>query len=146
MILQSTLAVEAVSFGVFTLVAALLNETLSSAKGNEEEQSALRTDYEREAQARDILDLRRKQALETLRHLQRTITRERSRAKLLSGALVAMTAIIVLATFVTVYSFTLLNQGGISLVLEIAFYALMAAPLAGALITVYIVRRLRREL
>jgi Flp pilus assembly protein TadB len=143
--LQSTLAVDALFFGLLTLVGAFLNETTASVKSNEQKQAALRSDYEAELQARDLLDARRQRAIGTLRDLQTTIARERSRARLLSATLLAVAGMIIVATIVTVYSFTLLDRSGISIALQIAFYALMLAPFVGTIVIIEIVRRLSQS-
>jgi hypothetical protein len=145
LILQSTLAVDALSFGLLTLVAALLNETMTSVKGNEAKHSALRADYEAELQALDLLDVRRRRAIEELRDLQVSVTRGRARSRLLAAALLAVAVMVVIATVVTVYSFALLNRTGVNPVLQVAFYALMVAPLLGAVIMMEIVRRIRQS-
>lgn len=143
LMLQSTLAVDAIFFALFTLLGALLNETIATITDSKEREAALRTEYVARHQSRDLLDPQRQRATDALREVQRTMVIVRARARLLASALIIVTALIVASTFVLVYSFTLLDHHGVSHLLLIAFYVLMVAPLASAVVMVEIVRRLR---
>lgn len=139
-ILQASLTLLSVFFGLFTIFAALLIDTHSNLKQNTDERIRLQNEYEADTQWRDVIDPRRQNALKNISALSVMINHNRIRSKLLRSGMLLFEIFIALSSLIAIICFSNMVDSNQLNNIVILFYILLMSPIVSTIVIFIVVR------